>query len=105
MLEDPDTAPISPGLRATLALLRKVTLTPDEVGEGDVNRARAEGVGDEALRDALQVCFAFNLIDRLADAFGWHVQTEDEFGMDAVQLLKRGYRMIGPVRKRALAAR
>jgi hypothetical protein len=49
------------------------------------------------------VCFSFNLIDRLADAFGWHVQTVEEFGKDAQFLLKKGYDLIGPVRKRALA--
>jgi hypothetical protein len=64
---------------------------------------RAEAVSDQAIRDALYVCFSFNLIDRLADAFGWHVQTVEEFGKDAQFLLKRGYDLIGPVRKRALA--
>jgi len=43
------------------------------------------------------------MIDRLADAFGWHVQTVEEFGKDADFLLKKGYGMAGPVRKRALA--
>ncbi len=52
----------------------------------------------------LHVCFSFNLIDRLSDAFGWHVQTADEVGKDAKFLLKRGYQLIGPVHKRALAA-
>jgi len=47
----------------------------------------------------------FNLIDRLADALGWRVQTHEEFAKDAKFLLKRGYNLIGPVRKRALAAR
>jgi hypothetical protein len=51
------------------------------------------------------VCFCFNLIDRLADAFGWHVQTAEQFDKDASFLLKKGYQLIGPVRKRALAAR
>jgi hypothetical protein len=45
------------------------------------------------------------MIDRLSDAFGWHVQTEDQFGKDAKYLLKAGYELIGPVRRRALASR
>jgi hypothetical protein len=88
-----------------LDLLEKVTLTPDRVGPADVESVRAAGVSDQAISDALHVCFSFNLIDRLADAFGWHVQTTAEFGKDAKFLLKRGYQMIGPVRKRALAER
>jgi hypothetical protein len=92
-------------MRATLGLLEKVTRTPEQVEPVDVEALRAEGVSDQAISDALHVCFSFNLIDRLADAFGWHVQTVDEFGKDAAALLKRGYTMIGPVRKRALASR
>jgi hypothetical protein len=91
-------------MRTTLALLEKVTLTPDDVGPGDVEAVRAEGVSDQAISDALHICFCFNLIDRLADAFGWHVQTADEFNKDANFLLKKGYELIGPIRKRALAA-
>ena len=88
-----------------MALLEKVTLSPEEVGPADVEAVRAQGVSDQAISDALHVCFCFNLIDRLADAFGWHVQTKSEFDKDAKFLLKRGYGMIGPVRKRALAVR
>lgn len=91
-------------MRATLGLLEKVTLTPEQVRPVDVEAVRAAGVSDQAISDALHVCFSFNLIDRLADAFGWHVQTQDEFGKDADSLLKRGYTMIGPIRKRALAS-
>ena len=92
-------------MRATLGLLEKVTLAPEGVGRAEIEAVQSAGVSDQAISDALHVCFSFNLIDRLADAFGWHVQTADEFGKDAKVLLKRGYQMIGPVRKRALAIR
>ena len=92
-------------MRATLGLLEKVTLAPEGVGRAEIESVRSAGVSDQAISDARHVCFCFNLIDRLADAFGWHVQTADEFGKDAKVLLKRGYQMIGPVRKRALATR
>ena len=36
-----------------------------------MDAVRAAGASDAAITDALYVCFAFNLIDRLADAFGW----------------------------------
>jgi alkylhydroperoxidase family enzyme len=104
VLEDWRTAPLGAPLRTTLALLEKVTLTPDQVGGSDVDAVRAAGVSDQAISDALHVCFMFNMIDRLADAFDWHVQTTAEFGKDAKFLLKKGYDLIGPVRKRALAA-
>jgi hypothetical protein len=49
------------------------------------------------------VCYGFNLIDRLADSFAWHVETPKAFDKDAKFLLKKGYELIGPIRKRALA--
>ncbi len=86
-----------------LGLLETVTLTPDEVRPAHVEAVRAAGVSDHAINDALHVCYCFNLIDRLADSFGWHVQTAEQFDKDAKFLLKKGYNLIGPVRKRALA--
>ncbi len=80
-----------------------MTLAPDEVAAADVAAARRAGVSEQAIVDALHVCFMFNMIDRLADAFGWHVQTLEEFEKDAGFLLKNGYDLIGPVRRRALA--
>ena len=65
--------------------------------------ARAAGLTEQSIYEALHVCFAFNLIDRLADALGWHVQTAAEFDKDAKMLLRHGYDLIGPVRKRAMA--
>jgi hypothetical protein len=88
----------------TLALLEKVTLSPDEVFPADVQAVRDQGVSDQAISDALHVCFAFNLLDRLSDAFAWRVTTAEEFDRGAVDLLKHGYELVGPIRRRALAA-
>jgi hypothetical protein len=80
-----------------------VTLRPDELTPSDVAEAREAGVSTQAISDALHVCFVFNLIDRLADSLGWHVQSNEEFRQDARFLLKKGYELIYPVRRRALA--
>jgi alkylhydroperoxidase family enzyme len=71
VLEDWRSAPIEEGLRATLGLLEAVTLRPAEVGPAAVEAARAAGVSDQAIVDALLVCAYFNLIDRLADSFSF----------------------------------
>src|SRR5271156_6362738 len=67
------TAPLSPELRATLVFLEKLTLRPDELTAADAEAARAAGVGEQALRDAAEVCALFCMITRLADSFGWDV--------------------------------
>ena len=91
-------------MRATLGLLEKMTLRPDEIKPEDVDAVRRANVSDQEISDAMHVAFSFNLIDRLADSFGWHIQTEKQFGQDAKFLLKKGYDLPGPIRKRALAA-
>ena len=85
------TAPIEPALRATLDLLQKVTLAPADVGDGDVEAARAAGVSDAALEDALTVCACFNLIDRVADALGFDLPSPDVHAEYAPQFLTEGY--------------
>ncbi len=79
VLADYRTASIGEPLRATLGLLERVTLTPDEVTEADAASVRAAGVSDAAIVDALHVCYLFNIYDRLADAFDFHVPTEEGF--------------------------
>jgi hypothetical protein len=62
-------------------------------------------VSEAAIQDALHVCFAFNLIDRLADACGWHVPDRGEFDRGAAFLLRFGYRLVAPVSWRAFRHR
>ena len=54
-----------------LGYLEAVTLRPRDVGPGDAEAVRAEGVSDQAIVDALLVAAYFNLIDRLADSFAF----------------------------------
>jgi hypothetical protein len=99
------TAEVDARVRVTLGLLEAVTLRPHALRPADVDPVRAVGVSDDAIRDALYVCFAFNLIDRLADAFGWHVLAREEFDRNAGFLLRFGYRLVAPVSWRALRHR
>jgi hypothetical protein len=67
-----DTAAIEEPLRATLRMLRKLT-REHAVNADDMRAVVAAGVSREQLEDALAVCFSFNTIGRLADAFGFFV--------------------------------
>jgi len=91
ILADHRAAPISPGLRATLDLLQKATLAPAEVRPADVDAARAAGVSDGAIEDALTVCAYFNLIDRVADSLGFDLPSREEHAAYAPQFLTEGY--------------
>jgi uncharacterized peroxidase-related enzyme len=91
VLADPDSAPISAGLRATLRMLETLT-REGTLSADDVRTVLATGVSREQIEDALAVNFAFNTTDRLANAFAFAVLDEDGFDAGAKYLLKRGYR-------------
>jgi alkylhydroperoxidase family enzyme len=90
-LEDFASAPLAPGLRATLAFLEKLTLDPAAVDEHDVQAVIDAGVTPRALRDAIEVAAAFNTIDRIADALDFEPQSEGSLRASAHTLTTRGY--------------
>jgi alkylhydroperoxidase family enzyme len=92
VLNNLDRAPIGEPLRATLALLRKVTRAHDTVTSDDMRALLNLGVSREQIEDALDVAFAFNVITRLADTFNFEVGPQASFDAAARMLLSRGYR-------------
>jgi alkylhydroperoxidase family enzyme len=95
---DPATAPISPQLKAALGLVRKLTLAPEEVRADDIRATLEAGAGEDGAIDAIYVCFAFNLIDRVADALGFDLMDEEGYRQAAQALLKFGYKLPAPLR-------
>jgi uncharacterized peroxidase-related enzyme len=91
VLADLDRAAIEEPLRATLRMLRKLT-REHAVDADDMRAVLAAGVSREQIEDALAVCFSFNTIARLADAFGFFVPGHEAFEAGAKYLLARGYR-------------
>lgn len=91
MLDDYRSAPIDERLRATLAFLEKLTLTPGEVGPDDVEPVLAAGVTRKAVEEAIYVAALFNVVDRLADAFDFEVPRPEDGGRTAFVLTKLGY--------------
>ncbi|HEY9003622.1 MAG TPA: carboxymuconolactone decarboxylase family protein [Mucilaginibacter sp.] len=90
VLNDIENAQIVPGLRATLVMLGKLT-REHKINADDIRTVIAAGVNAEQIEDALAICFAFNITNRLADAFGFNVPSDDAFEAGAKYLLKRGY--------------
>ena len=80
-------------MRAALGFIEKQTLHPDELTDADAEAAYAAGVSREALRNAAHVAALFNMIVRLADAFGWDVPDWDRLLQRAPAMLEGGYSM------------
>jgi AhpD family alkylhydroperoxidase len=91
LLSDLDPASIQEPLRATLLMLGKLT-REHTVGADDMRAVLAAGASRQQIEDALAVCFSFNVIGRLADAFGFFVPGPKAFEAGAKYLLARGYR-------------
>jgi alkylhydroperoxidase family enzyme len=91
VLADPASAPIDAKLKATLGFLAKVTRSPSDVTAADAKAVLDAGVSRKAIQEALFVCAMFNLIDRLADAFGFAVPDEGAFRATAKMLVRFGY--------------
>jgi uncharacterized peroxidase-related enzyme len=86
-----ETAAIEEPLRATLRMLCKLT-REHAVDASDMRALLTAGVSRQQIEDALAVCFSFNVIGRLADAFGFFLPGPKAFEAGAKYLLARGYR-------------
>ena len=71
-----------------------MTLDHDHLIPEDVRIVINLGVSKQAIADAMEVAFLFNVYDRLADAMGWNVPalTGGYYQVAARRLLKHGYR-------------
>jgi alkylhydroperoxidase family enzyme len=80
-------------LRATLGLLKKMTLDHASLGPEDVRAVLRAGVSKQAVADAMEVAFLFNIYDRLADAMEWDVPpiAGGYYQVAAHRLLTHGY--------------
>jgi AhpD family alkylhydroperoxidase len=90
-LADLDTAPIDEPLRATLRMLGKLT-QQNSIEPEDIRAVLDASVSPQQIKDALAVSLAFNITDRLANAFGFTVASPEAMNAGARHLLKRGYR-------------
>lgn len=91
LLSDLGTTVIDEPLRATLLMLGKLT-REHTVDVDDIRAVLAAGASRQQIEDALAVCFSFNVIGRLADAFAFFVPGPEAFEAGAKYLLARGYR-------------
>jgi len=86
---------LNPRVRAAFELLAKRAAGPSDLRKEDFDRARAAGLTDSAIYDLLSIGFMFDLINRLANVFGY--TTVDERGQrkTAAILHRIGYKVPG----------
>ncbi len=72
-------APLTTAELAFCAYAEKLTLTPAQVNQADVEALREAGWSDREIHDGCQVIAYFNYINRIADGLG----IDPEPGLDA----------------------
>jgi uncharacterized peroxidase-related enzyme len=67
VLKDLGSAPVSPKLKALLAIARKVQKLGKEVKPEDIERARTAGAGDRDIHDTVLIAATFCMFNRYVD--------------------------------------
>lgn len=92
VLDDVDSAPVSPKLRALLRIAAKVRGDARQVQAADVAAARSEGADDKAIHDTVLIAAAFCMFNRYVDGLATVAPTEQEsYARIGEQLGTRGY--------------
>ncbi len=89
---DPETAEISPKLKALLAIAGKVQQSGKNVSASDVSRARAEGASDLEIHDTVLIAAVFCLCNRYVDGLAtWAPDDPDFYRQRAAMVATNGY--------------
>lgn len=89
---DFQTAPISPKLKALLAIAGKVQRDGKLVTIEDVERARAEGATDVEIHDTVLIAAAFCMYNRYVDGLGtWQPRDDSMYQQMGKHLAEHGY--------------
>lgn len=78
VVADPDSAPISPKLRALLKIAGAVRESGLNVTEEQVAAARAEGASDLEIHDAVLIAACFSMANRYVDGLGTSAPVDPE---------------------------
>ena len=91
VLEDYRTAPIDDRHKALFAFIEKVNRESNQIGQADIDAAKAAGWNEEALYDAITVCALFNFYNTWIDATGVSDMPPEAYAASGERLAAQGY--------------
>lgn len=91
LVADIDTSEIEPEMKPVLHYLRKLTLTPTRVMQGDADAVFAAGWDERALYDAVLVGCLYNFMNRFTDGLGLSV-VPDQFDDEGEMIKEISYK-------------
>ena len=90
--KDACQAPISPKLKALLAIADKVRESGRAVQPADIERARREGATDIEIHDTVLIAAAFSMYNRYVDGLAtWAPEDPTAYRESGAQLARHGY--------------
>ncbi len=89
---DFQSAPVSPKLKALMAIAAKVQESGRQVTSADVEGARAAGATDVEIHDAVLIAAAFSMFNRYVDGLATFTpRDEDAYDRMGQRMAKEGY--------------
>ncbi|MBV8630975.1 MAG: peroxidase-related enzyme [Silvibacterium sp.] len=90
---DFESAPVSPKLKALLAIAGKVQQSGKNVTSTDIDRARRLGATEMEIHDTVLIAAAFCMFNRYVDGLGtWQPRDETMYAQMGKHLAEEGYR-------------
>ncbi len=90
---DFQSAPITPKLKALLAIAGKVQQGGKRVTSEDIAQAKAQGATDIEIHDTVLIAAAFSMYNRYVDGLGtWQPRDESMYAEMGKHLAEQGYR-------------
>ena len=91
--DDPQTAPVSPKLRALLAIAAKIQESGKLVSSADVEAARANGATDVEIHDTVLIAAAFCMFNRYVDGLAMFTPPDERlYDQMGRRMAAEGYR-------------
>ena len=89
---DPQSAPVSPKLKALLTIAGKVQHSGKDVTAADIERARAEGATDREIHDTVLIAAAFCMYNRYVDGLATVTPTDEQaYDRMGQRMAREGY--------------
>ena len=91
LVSDPGSAPIDTKLKPIMAYVKKLTLTPTETSQADVDAVFAAGWDERALHDVIAVTARMNFMCRIVEGYGFTPMTPEVARQRAEERARVGY--------------
>ena len=79
--------------RCILAFVKKLTLTPNQMTQTDVDEVLSLGWNEQAIKDAIAICSLFNFINRFVDGYGLKQPSPEQLTEMASKINREGYQV------------